>query len=459
VQGRVDLEWETGFQNVPRLQFGFRRNNRESRQQNVTRFNGSGGLSFADLPIDPIKRECGFEFTNKQPERCFVGFKWNDVFDNIGDVRALVGPPADDPDFDPDREFKSDEKATAAYAQLRYEFDVGFPIDGLVGLRAVKTKTTVQGIQRVPELGGDQEVSFSNSYTDWLPNISTRLEFQRNLQARFAYTQTRTRPAFADLSPSFAVGSLPVICATVPTDPSCRRFVNTGNPSLEPINSNNLDATLEYYFSRAGSASIALFRRKIDGFIFRDTTDVTDPEFGLLRVEQPQNAGSGKIRGFEVQGTTFFDFDFLPPWARGFGVQANYTYVDASTELSPNFRAQLPGQQGFPGVSKHAYNLVGLYEQGPVSARLAYNYRSKFIRQYLDIDGFVSPRIEAGHGVLDFSASFTPVENITFAFDALNILAGKPIKTYRAFNEDGDTFPFQRRYLERVFSFGIRARI
>jgi TonB-dependent receptor len=458
-QGRVDLEWETGFQSVPRIQVGFRHNDRDSRQQNVEVFRGSGGLSFADLPINPIKRECGFKLADKQSERCFVGFRWGDVFDNIGAIRAIVGVPAEDPDFDPTREFTSAEKATAAYAQLRYEFDVGFPIDGLVGLRAVRTKTRISGIQRDPELGQDVDASFSNSYTDYLPNISARLQLQPNLQMRFAYTQTRTRPSFVDLSPSFGVGSLPVICATVPTDPSCRRFVRTGNPTLDPVNSNNLDATLEYYFSRAGSASVALFRRKIRGFIFRDERDVTDPEFGLLRINSPQNGGDGKIQGVEVQGTTFFDFDFLPQWARGFGVQANYTYLDASTELSPAFRTQLPGQRGFPGVSKHAYNLVGLYEQGPVTARLAYNYRSKFIREYLDIDGFISPRVEAGHGVLDFSASFTPIENITLAFDALNLLAGKPIKTYRAYNEDGDTFPFQRRYLERVFSFGIRARI
>lgn len=458
-QGRVDLEWDTGFANVPRVQVGVRHNDRDSRQQNIDRFVGSGGSSFADLPIDPIQRECGFAFTNKQPERCFVGFDFKDVYNNIAELRAFVGQPAGDPDFDPLREFRSNEKATAAYAQLKYEFDAGFPIDGLVGLRAVRTKTRIEGFQRVPELGEDIDASFSNSYTDWLPNISARLQFQPNLQMRLAYTQTRTRPSFVDLSPSFGVGSLPVVCETDPTDPSCRRFVRTGNPSLDPINSNNLDATLEYYFSRAGSASIAVFQRKVRGFIFRDEQDITDPEFGLLRVNSPQNGGDGKIRGVEVQATTFFDFEFLPQWARGFGVQANYTYLDASTELSPFFRTQLPGQQGFPGVSKHAYNLVGLYEQGPVTARLAYNYRSKFIREYLDIDGFISPRVEAGHGVLDFSASYTPWKNITFAFDALNILAGDPIKTSRAYNEAGDTFPFQRRYLERVFSFGIRARL
>ena len=34
-----------------------------------------------------------------------------------------------------------------------------------------------------------------------------------------------------------------------------------------PLNSNNYDASLEYYFSRTGFASVAVFRRDMRGFI------------------------------------------------------------------------------------------------------------------------------------------------------------------------------------------------
>ena len=40
-----------------------------------------------------------------------------------------------------------------------------------------------------------------NSYTDYLPNASMRLQFMDKLQGRLAYTETRTRPNFTDLSP------------------------------------------------------------------------------------------------------------------------------------------------------------------------------------------------------------------------------------------------------------------
>src|SRR3546814_5467034 len=69
-----------------------------------------------------------------------------------------------------------------------------------------------------------------------------------------------------------------------------------------------------------------------------------------------------------IGGQTFFDF--LPGPFDGFGIQANYTYVDSSTpaiiptELTP-----------LPNLSKSSFNVAGLYENGGLSARVAYNYR------------------------------------------------------------------------------------
>jgi TonB-dependent receptor len=235
---------------------------------------------------------------------------------------------------------------------------------------------------------------------------------------------------------------------------------NGGNPDLRPITSKNYDATLEYYFAPQSSLTFAAFKRDVDGFIFRSTQTVAGDPFPI-RLDAPFNSGKGKISGFETGLTTFFNYDWLPGWAKGFGVQGNYTYIDASTELAPQYRdGQLPGQQDFPGVSKHAFNLIGLYEQNNISARLAYNWRSKFVVEYNDFQGFQSPLVQKPLGQLDFSASYTPFENLTIAFDALNLLAGdQPIRTYRAFaGGNGATFPWGVKYLERVYSIGARFR-
>ncbi|HEX8307645.1 MAG TPA: TonB-dependent receptor, partial [Allosphingosinicella sp.] len=283
------------------------------------------------------------------------------------------------------------------------------------------------------------------------------------LQARLAYTETRTRPNFNDLTPAITLSAPEGACAIQgPQGSNCFQNASGGNPDLRPIESRNYDATLEYYFARQGSASVALFRRDVRGFIFRSRETVPfDSPIGEIRLDAPFNAGKGKIEGAEFAFTTFFDYDWLPGFAKGFGFQANYTYINASTELSSQYRDnQLPGQQDFPNVSKHAYNLVGLYERNNVSARLAYNWRSNFVVDYRDIQGLQAPLRQDSLGQLDFSMSYTPFKNLTFAFDALNILAGKqPIRTYREFaGGNGAIFPFQRKYLERVFSLGIRFR-
>lgn len=462
IQARADLEYDTGFANLPKLQFGVRYNDRDASSRIGQRFTPlrDRNLGYEAFGIPVIQRERGFTYDNYQAETGFVGVNFDDLYGDIERIRAFVGTPTTDPEFDPAQVFEANEKTSAAYGQLRYEFDVGFPIDGLVGLRAVRTKIRVNGFSR--RAGEDfTPVGEGRSFTDWLPNISARLEFKPGLQLRLAFTETRTRANFADFNPSTRFDSPPnsADCRANPLAERCATGATGGNPNLEPLNSRNYDATLEYYFSRTGSLTLAAFRRDVRGFIFQETRFLPDPTFNLIRLTSPFNAGDGRIQGLEAGFTSFLDFESLPDWAKGFGVQANYTYLDGSTSLGQNFRNDLPGQQDFPNISKHAYNVVGIYERNKISARLAYNYRSSFVVEYTREAGFPSQIRQGGLGTLDLSTSYTPFENLTIAFDALNLLAGsQPVKTYRAFNAEGDTYPFQVRYLERVYSLGIRFR-
>src|SRR3546814_13989983 len=58
-----------------------------------------------------------------------------------------------------------------------------------------------------------------------------------------------------------------------PDNPNCVRTSNGGNADLEPIKSQNHDASLEWYFSRGGSLTLGLFQRDVTGFISDFTTD------------------------------------------------------------------------------------------------------------------------------------------------------------------------------------------
>ncbi|NIJ23130.1 TonB-dependent receptor [Sphingomonas japonica] len=478
IQARFDAEYDTGIDVLSRIQIGFRYNDRDASRRNGQRYAGLAqlGILYRDLPVDIALIPRGFRYDQLQPDTLFAGPTFDSVFANLAALRTIAQRGGDqaaidfantgDPAFNPLETFTANERAYAGYAQVKYAFDLGLPVDGLIGVRVVKTETTLNGTSRDDATGVFSPVTQQSEYTDYLPNASLRAELTDGLQLRLAYTQTRTRPNFIDLNPSTTFGTIPSSCtpdpanpeATGPDAPGCNIFNSSGNPDLQPLQSNNYDISLEWYFSRTGSLTGGLFRRDVSNFIFRNSVTEEIPNAPNVITNLPTNGGDGRLQGAEVAFTSFLDFDSLPQWAQGFGVQANYTYIDATTELAPGFQDRLPGQQPFPGVSEHSYNLVGLYERPQFSARLAYNWRSEFVIEYQDLQqGFLSPLTQQALGTLDFSASVTPIENITIAFDMLNILAD-PVKTDRVYNAAGDAYNFQTRYIERVYSLGVRFR-
>ena len=472
IQARGDIDYEADWGFLKRIQVGVRYADREAgRQRGALYVPGLQlGRTLSSLPLDVQLFKPGFRNDFSQPFRTFLQPTGRSIWENLDELRVIAGAPEGFPEFDPLETFTADEKSYTGYGQIKYEFDVGsMMVDGFVGVRAIKTESTLTGTRRnitVPVPGGPEEVTFdpvtrSDEYTDYLPNASARLALTDQLQMRLAYTQTRTRPNFIDLNPGGSIAPEPDICRTDPDSPDCIRNFVGGNPNLDPINSTNYDVSLEYYYSRSGSATVALFRRDVTGFISRSTNITEDPELGRLRSDIPFNGGEGRIQGVETSFTTFLDFEALPEWAKGFGLQTNYTYIDSESELPASLGDFLPperpGRPRLQGVSKHAYNIIGFYEKPTFSLRLAYNYRSDYVLSYgREFDpglpnpdgtfgglGPTLPLIQEGRGVLDFAATVTPTPAVTIAFDVANVL-GNPIKVNREY-EVGNSFPRQRK--------------
>ena len=468
VQARTDLAYDVSDTGLLRkVQFGVRFSDRDANRDRGANYiyNGDARIPITDLPVDVGTVHPGFRFGGGFQPRTFVGLDYDSIADNIVALREYFGAAEGLPAFDPFENFKANEKSYAVYGQAGYGFDLGnVTVDGLIGLRAIKTDLTSSGFSNVD----NDFIVAKSSQWDYLPNFSARIGLTNELQARLAYTKTRTRPNFFDLRPTRSLGSPPPPleeddpCFGRPDAPEClysyRRGGSMGNPNLRSLKSNNYDATLEYYFSRTGSATLSLFRREADGFVAVIPVNSEDPVYGPLRTDTPVNLGNTTLQGAELGFTSFLDIEGLPEWAKGFGIQANVTYIDAKGDLAPYLAATVDNeQQPFPGVSKWAYNIIGLYERPQFSARLAYNYRSKFVNYYSlePLDPTAHAVVEKGRGQLDFSTSVTPIENVTIAFDVVNIL-GNPLKRERQFNDLGDTYPRQIIYLERTYSLGVR---
>lgn len=438
VQFRTDGTWDTGQNGITQVQFGFRYVNRDGSFRNGERYSYQEplGLSIAQTGVDFGVIDSGFRGSDIQPVRTWVSPTYDSIRSNIGALRTLAGFPAGEPAFNPGQSFDANEVSYATYVQVKYALDTPMPIDGVFGIRAVRTEETIDTPGQY--VGGNNE----SEYIDFLPSVSGRIHFTDQIQLRLTANQTRTRPTFAQLNPSVFIDPNPIGGTNI-------YGASSGNIDLEPIKSTNYDASLEYYFSRTGTLAVAVFQRDIEGFIDNRQVDVFDSVSGRnLRLNRPVNLNDTTLTGVEAGFTTFLDFDFMPEWTHGFGVQLNGTYIDDDGTLN--------------GISKVAYNVIGIYEKGPISTRLAWNTRDTY-RNGCNLAPSFNPGCEYTRDVsrLDFSFNYTPVENITLTFDASNIL-GEPFESYREYfngnNEVQGTFPRDVRFEESIFSLGVRFR-
>lgn len=487
-QGRLDFEYTpSGIAAIPKIQWGIRYVDRKASDSYGDRYayTGNLGIPISAVPLDYVLYPPGFRSDGHPPTPTqWIGPSFDSVWANLIALRQFNvdlgrAPDTNDPPMNPAREFNVNEKSYAGYAQANFQLDLGgdSTLDGIVGIRGVRTTEHIQGFSVTS--GVATPVDYRKAYWDWLPNANLNFRFARDWQLRLAATRTRTRPTFSQLNPGLTLA--PPVIGCDPTVTRCERTGVGGNPFLEPLKSTNLDASLEYYFSRTGFASATVFHRDMTGFVLNRTFQYPDPDpltgYPLV-ITGPVNSQKALIDGFEAQIRTFFDFNGVPGWLRNFGIEANATYLDARADYNlfcapsattcaaptggPNATVRrLP----IPDVSKWAANVTAMYEKGPLSLRLAYNWRGPYPEGGLAEFGNFTLQ---GHGRpaprLDFSSSYTFNDNLTFFFDWTNILK-KPFKSdiVRVNYANGaststDEFPMVVRFEESILSAGVRFR-
>lgn len=469
-QARIDADYDTGLEWLPKIEAGIRYVNRDADRQFGNRYStANGGAPLSAVPLDYELFERGFRGDDLRPfPSTWLAPTYDSIRGNLDEMRTFAGFAAGSPAFDPRQAVTANEKSTAVYGQLSYDF--GF-MDGQIGLRYVETRDKLAGNQLFfgpdPDGGGPlppppgviRAVDVDIEYKDWLPNISGRIKITPQLQLRMAATRTRTRPSFRDLSPSSTIDRPSTCFDTVPPPAGCTLTGGGGNPFLQRLKSKNYDASLEYYFSPSGFASFAIFRRDLEGFIEQNNVDVIEPVSGRpLRLFGPANSGDGRISGAEAQVQTFFDWEFVPEFARRFGIQANLTYLNADADF--NVQGTKVNRQ-LLGVSKYSYNLVGMYEGGGLSARLSYNKRSSFLSVYQPRGDNIYEEKVRPVSRLDLSTNYIVTPNATIFFDWTNILKQplrNELRRTQIDTREQVVFPRAVRYEESVLSGGVRFR-
>lgn len=295
------------------------------------------------------------------------------------------------------------ERTTSGYLMAKFDTNLMIPIDGNFGVRVVNTNSSTDGSQTDLSTGGYKPIYKHAEYTTVLPSANIRFHLTDDLIARFAASKTVTRPDFSSLTPGLTL---------VPAN----QTGTSGNPDLKPLYATNVDLSLEYYFSKSDSVYTALFYKEVKNFIATGAVTTTIDGISYM-ISKPMNGSSGTVKGLEMGYTQFYDF--LPGFLSGLGMQANYTYVDSVAPTSvAGYSSTLPQ------LSRHSFNIIGMYERGPFSARVAYNWRSKYYSTIYYGAGAVglNPIYYKAFGWLNASINYDITDSVTLSMEANNLL-------------------------------------
>ncbi len=374
-----------------------------------------------------------------------------DRLTNYGDTLAQFGLTR--PPFQLSGDNAEREKTYAGYIVAFFNADrLPVPIDGNAGVRLVHTSETAAGYYQQTDLvtnpDGTQstapsamfnQISFGRKYTYALPSVNLRGKFTDDLQLRLAYSKNLFRPGFDQLNPALTI-----------TEPGLAQIdqehdTTGGNPELKPVRSTNYDASLEWYFTRNGYVSLAGFYKDVKNFIQTAITPrqvtFSDGVTTTFQVTSYDNVASAKIKGLEVGGQAFADF--LPGALKGLGLQANFTFVDskAPSPATAGPVTTVPLEQ----LSKYSYNVVGVYELGKLSARLAYNWRSKYLVTTSGNGSGNLPVFNKAFGQLDGEVSYNFTKNFSITLNVVNLTNARHDTYYGLLTRPRDSIVYDRQ--------------
>jgi iron complex outermembrane receptor protein len=316
-------------------------------------------------------------------------------------------------------EFRVAEKTAAVYGMVDFGGDNW---SGNVGLRAVETRqTTIVNLPGGPNpitgsaFGPYTPTPYKRTYRDYLPSLNLKYDLRSDLVLRTALAKTIARPDYSALGGSVSLNDDAL-------------SGSGGNVNLDPVRSVNFDLGAEWYYAPKALLSAGFFYMDFRSIVAQGTSTGTyynnkRSALATYQITSPYNT-TGSNKGIETS--------WQQPFFGNFGTLVNYTHADG----------ELDDGGELLNSSKNTWNVTGYYENERFSARLAYNYRSRY---KVGVDRGASQHV-AGMKNLTASVNVKLTERLTLTFDALN-LSNETIRMYaenedrpRAFYTNGRTF-------------------
>nr|WP_206861667.1 TonB-dependent receptor [Lysobacter changpingensis] len=172
-----------------------------------------------------------------------------------------------------------EEDTDSVYGQIELDGELGgMPTHTRIGVRYEKTYVTSTSQVATPSaiqwqanndfriLRSEEQQPFSqtHSYDYVLPNLDFALDITDEIKARASFSQTIARAPYGNLYagpiPNQPTGSILI-------NPSTRADGESQNPALDPLESDNLDLAIEWYFADASFVSVTFWNKDVKNFV------------------------------------------------------------------------------------------------------------------------------------------------------------------------------------------------
>lgn len=198
------------------------------------------------------------------------------------------------------------EKIYSVYGQVEVNSELlGRPVNVVAGVRFEKTESVSTSFIRIPEgitwtadndfvqvlSSTELPVTDSNEYEHILPGLDFSIDLTDTLKGRISFGRTIARPSFGELFAAATPGN-----PNRPTALDGRPGGNAGNPQLIPLQSDNFDVSLEWYFNRSSYLSVGFFDKRVRNFV--GTGQTTLNLFGL---RDPTSGAPGSRSGAALE--------------------------------------------------------------------------------------------------------------------------------------------------------------
>ncbi len=399
----------------------------------------------------------------------------NTVWNQAANVPAGTAVPNNSEKFFTDTlsSFKVKEVTDAGYLMA----DFGSKEDRFhvnVGVRLIRTDLTVDGAQTapVPSYYGTASWNGVNSnnvpveskrhYWDLLPSLNVELKITDDQIVRIGAARVTSPQDLFSLGLGNSYNYTRETGGRVNIHTGLQdgfKFAtgSSGNPALDPYRASQFNASWEDYFAPGALLSAGIFYKAVDNFVETQNLTVTVmDDFGGTAgtISKPVNAGHGSIYGLELAGQYAFD--------NGFGVAANYTRSESTSDQVTAFTQNLP----IPGVSSNSFTGTAYYEDQGFAGRLSYSWRDHAVNDGLggatfsvtDATHGGVPKIfgifTAPYGELDAQLSYNFTEKYGLVVSAQN-LTDQAIHTYIQYKN----MPFTYDDSGTRYFFGFKASL